>query len=265
METLEDVVAAALSAVHTVATFDSVKTEYHDYGGVQVPITGSPRATSSSEQCSGIGTRSEPIQHIHEEGVIGSTGGSGNHLPNARPRYGGEIEGALRGGQKACGEDGPSQCGMKVAPQQFAYRLDAVLRALKEKAVVEWGTTYLHPSSRPMKSRDIFVLIAKMRRQLSIINQQSLETAFIVVDDDENDMQAAREERKWTTVERRRPSRNHRHNRRHNNESHKDHRCEDQHQGNQQRREGNRRDLKYSISYAGPAAVGPERNPNIHE
>ncbi|KAL1109918.1 hypothetical protein AAG570_014152 [Ranatra chinensis] len=66
-------------------------------------------------------------------------------------------------------------------PQQFAYRLDAVLRTLKERAVEEWGATEAAP-------------------RVAAHEEASLEAGLVVVDDDKDDVQGAREEREWTAV-----------------------------------------------------------------
>ncbi|KAL1123027.1 hypothetical protein AAG570_002115 [Ranatra chinensis] len=154
METQEDVVAAASSAAHTVATVDSIKTEItmimeviHRLAGVHVPVTGGSRATSSSEQCSGRGTCPEPIQHACEEGVIVSSSGCGNNLPNASTRCVDEIAGALRGGQEACGEDGPEV----IKDAAWKWRDTATVRVqvgrgTQDPQGEEWGTTEAVPT-----------------------------------------------------------------------------------------------------------------------
>ncbi|KAL1132049.1 hypothetical protein AAG570_010007 [Ranatra chinensis] len=160
-------------------------------------------------------------------------------------------------------------------PQQFAHRLHAGLRNLKERTV-EWGTTDATPKIAAYEEVTREALMAEMpdkiRRQLRGGAQRSLEAAIVVVDDDEDDVRVAREEREWAIVEKRRPSHNHRHNRRHDSERQRDQRREDQRQGNQRQRKaepqrpqvqrilcwtcGSSRHLSWACSRRRPA--GPE-------
>ncbi|KAL1117958.1 hypothetical protein AAG570_004269 [Ranatra chinensis] len=221
METLEDVAAAAASsAVKTVASFDSVKTEITM---IMEVINGIPEfdghpidlqefaflilATHAQLAAASSMLREVRVRNLYNMLVRRvSTGvradvGITSHTPvqemlnKLKARYAGARRPVARTALKVfrMRRDGGE------TPQQFAHKLDPALRTLKEGAVEEYGASEAAPKVAVYEEIAREVLMAEMpdkiRRQLRDGTQRSLEAALVVVDDDEDEVRAAREER----------------------------------------------------------------------
>ncbi|KAL1110225.1 hypothetical protein AAG570_008302 [Ranatra chinensis] len=298
METLEEVAAAAASsAVKTVASFDSVKTEITmlmevingipEFDGHSIDLqefsflmmAAHAQLAAASNMLGDVRVRNLYNMLVRRVSMgVRADVGITFHTPaqemlnKLKARYAGARRPVARTALKVfrMRRDGGE------TPQQFAHRLDASLRTLKERAVEEYGAAEAAPKIAVYEEITREVLMAEMpdkiRRQLRDGTQRSLEAALVVVDDDEDEVRAAREEREWAVVEKRRPPRNHRSSRRHEGERQREHKREDQRQSSQRHRQtepqrppvqrklcwtcGSSRHLSWACSRRRP--VGPE-------
>ncbi|KAL1124308.1 hypothetical protein AAG570_002076 [Ranatra chinensis] len=185
VSTLQDVTAAAsTTAANTVVSLDSVKTEISMITEV---IKGIPMFDGTTL---GRGALEKFIQYDDKESVIRRQGRRRHHLPDRNSAHREETEGP------ACWNSAPGcQGGSPVlrirkegdeTPQHFAHRMDAGLRALKVRAVEEWGAA--HAASRiqcyteVVREAMVMEMPEKVHRKLCVTPPSYKKAVLVAID-----------------------------------------------------------------------------------